>query len=342
MSDMTIPSSAHPLRRRLWKWGGLAAIFILTVSVANFFVPANEAITRAMLGHDFLAFYSAGAMARRGDFHDLYDLSAIKAAESATGRSAGMTVGFGPFWNPPFAAWMFAPFTYLPFSWALVGADGNGGADGLHHSSGPIRSGRGGLAKLGIDRPADADEQSAGGRLHAWAKYFSDAAAHLHRGDAVALSPGGAGRGAAGLLLYKPQHAAIISLALVVSLGWRSALGLACTTAALGAITLCTMPGRERLSAQAAANRFGHAGTERLCVGPSRDAQSLLAIAAAGDERRADALDDVDFVVDERVDRGRDAGAGGVAGGGGSVADRPADRHSRRGRAAADAVLLRL
>jgi hypothetical protein len=47
----------------------------------------------------------------------------------------------------------------------------------------------------------------------------------------------------AGLLLYKPQHAAIVGIALVLTLGWRAAAGLVTTSMALLALTIITMPG---------------------------------------------------------------------------------------------------
>ena len=115
-----ISSSTGIIRRRLWQGGGLVGCFILSLIVTNFFLPSEKAATREMIGHDFLPFYAAGSFARTGQFQNLYDLTAIKLREQAVEQSAGLAVGFGPWWNPPFAAWVFAPFSYLPFSTALI------------------------------------------------------------------------------------------------------------------------------------------------------------------------------------------------------------------------------
>ncbi len=47
----------------------------------------------------------------------------------------------------------------------------------------------------------------------------------------------------AGLLLFKPQLAAVVAFALGCSLGWRAILGLSITAGALLLSTACTMPG---------------------------------------------------------------------------------------------------
>ena len=74
-----------------------------------------------MLGHDFTAFYSAGHFAAIGQFDKLYDVQAIKDYEQETGRRAGLSLGdsYGPYWNPPFYAWVFAPLSALPYGQAL-------------------------------------------------------------------------------------------------------------------------------------------------------------------------------------------------------------------------------
>ena len=48
------------IRTILWAAGGLAAIPILTVLVANMFLSKDRAVTWDMLGHDFLRIYYGG------------------------------------------------------------------------------------------------------------------------------------------------------------------------------------------------------------------------------------------------------------------------------------------
>src|SRR5689334_10473649 len=108
-------------RRRLWLAGGALGLFLLTMVVGNAFVPRDKAVTRSMLGLDFMAFYTAGAFVREGRYRDMYNLDAVKAYEATLSRSAGLEVGssFGPWWNPPFYALVFEPLAALPYSKAL-------------------------------------------------------------------------------------------------------------------------------------------------------------------------------------------------------------------------------
>jgi hypothetical protein len=75
-----------------------------------------------MVGHDFLAFYTAGTFARLGKFDLLYDLGAVREAERSIARKNNLEIGksFGPFWNPPFYAWLFAPLSALSYERALT------------------------------------------------------------------------------------------------------------------------------------------------------------------------------------------------------------------------------
>lgn len=220
-------------------------MFLATLAVANCFLPANRALTSDMLGHDFLPFYCAGNLVRTGHYSQLYDLAAIKTAERAVRDSAGLTVGFGPWWNPPFAAWLFVPFSMLRFfpalfAWLAVSLAALIGSLIL-------------LARL-LPPPANWRTWGLIPLLVITSGPFVLAAGHAQNTFLTlfllsltvslwrkrrALAAGIV----AGLLLYKPQHAALVWLALAASLGWRAVAGLAMTTGTLIAITLATMPG---------------------------------------------------------------------------------------------------
>jgi alpha-1,2-mannosyltransferase len=119
-----LPSLLKPTstRNRLWQAGAALAIFILTMAIGNIFSPPGKAVTTDMLGLDFLPFYASGAMARTGRTDLLYDIPAVAAFEHETAKSVGLNLGdaFGPFWNPPFYAWVFAPLSMLPYRQALA------------------------------------------------------------------------------------------------------------------------------------------------------------------------------------------------------------------------------
>ena len=57
-----------------------------------------------------------------GHFHDLYDLYRTTQFDRKVAAAEGLNLGngFGPFWNPPFVAWMFAPLSTMLF----IDADG--------------------------------------------------------------------------------------------------------------------------------------------------------------------------------------------------------------------------
>ncbi|HEX4054312.1 MAG TPA: glycosyltransferase family 87 protein [Tepidisphaeraceae bacterium] len=113
-------ATRRSLRTRLWRVGGLLAVFMWTMFVVKC-VSGKDRLTWDKLGHDFLAFYYGGTCARTGHYEQLFDLSATRAFEQKIGRDAGMSLGssFGPWWNPPFAAWIFAPLSALPYLQAL-------------------------------------------------------------------------------------------------------------------------------------------------------------------------------------------------------------------------------
>jgi len=108
-------------RKRLWLSGGILGVFVLTLVVGNHFLERDRSVTREMLGHDFLAFYTAGSFVRGDRAHDLYNLNAVRDFEQSTAHAAGLEVGksFGPWWNPPFYALAFEPLAALPYGRAL-------------------------------------------------------------------------------------------------------------------------------------------------------------------------------------------------------------------------------
>ncbi len=85
--------------------------FMLILAIGNHFLPQSRSHTRQMLGHDFLVFYSGGTLARTGQYHKLYNMDTLRRMEHATGAASNLEMGngFGPWWNPPHAAWMFLP-----------------------------------------------------------------------------------------------------------------------------------------------------------------------------------------------------------------------------------------
>ncbi len=240
-------------RKRLWLAGAGLGLFLLTAVVGNGLIRPDRAVGRADLGHDFLAFYTAAAFVRDGRYHELYDLDAVRTAEQATARGAGVDLGtaFGPWWNPPFYALALAPLARLPYGVALdvwrwvnvaslVAAAVLLGrmvttreAPGVHPG---LRSAPLVLLLLATSMPF---VQAIGHAQNTCTSLLLlTATVTLWRAD----RPAWAGL-VGGLLFYKPQLAAVVAGVMAVDLGWAAVGGLALTGAALLLVTDVALPG---------------------------------------------------------------------------------------------------
>jgi len=199
-----------------------------------------------MVGHDFLAFYTAGTFVNAGRSHDLYDLELVNAFQHDLARRENLEIGqsFGPFWNPPFYAWVFAPLAHLPYHDALL----------IWETVNVACLVAAVLLLTRMLRPAPRSVTALVPLLVVISMPFIQAMTHgqntmvslllltvvvtlWRKGQAM---PAGV---AVGLLLYKPQLGAIVAAAVVVTMGWRAAVGLAITAGLLLAATVLTVPG---------------------------------------------------------------------------------------------------
>ena len=251
-----------PTRKRLWQLTTLLALVTLVFAAANTFQSEDRAVSRRMLGHDFLAFYTAGTFVREGRAADLYDLHQVAAYQQKVAADAGLEIAvnyetrkFGPWWNPPFYAWVFAPLTKLPYAkalaiWTALNLAAGAAAVML-------------LMKMLVPAWVDAD---ASGRPIDWrttglvpfalllSMPFIQAVSHGQNtlGSLLLLTLITAcwrnkrailAGGFCALLGYKPQLAAVVAVALVFGLGVRAVAGLAFVGSALVLITQITLPG---------------------------------------------------------------------------------------------------
>ncbi|HMB95758.1 MAG TPA: glycosyltransferase family 87 protein [Tepidisphaeraceae bacterium] len=257
-----------PLRKRLWQGGGAMLVLILTFTIGNLFISQDKSVTPRMLGHDFLAFYSAGTFARQGKFELLYDLGAVREVEHSVGRRNELEMGksFGPFWNPPFYAWIFAPLSALSYEnaliiWTWLNLTCLAVAILMLIKMLPAIIARPPSASsLAKDQPPAPVQFIRDWRNWALVPLlicvsmpFVQAISH---GQNTFMSlmlltfvvaawrkqmPIAAGL-ACGLLFYKPQLAAVVAAMLVLSLGARVCVGLGCAVGTLLLITARTMP----------------------------------------------------------------------------------------------------
>src|SRR5438034_10797130 len=120
-TPILISPAQRTLRRYRLAGVGLL-LFILTFVIGNFFLPPERRLTQSMVGHDFLAFYTAGTFLREGRPHDIYDLQKVKTFQHDLGERAHLQLGksYGPFWNPPFYACVVLPLAALPYDRARL------------------------------------------------------------------------------------------------------------------------------------------------------------------------------------------------------------------------------
>lgn len=230
---------------RLWRGGGLVAVFIVTLLIGNTLVSRERAVTWDMLGHDFLPFYYGGTCARTGHYEQLFDLPATKAFEYNVGHAAGLSLGnsFGPWWNPPFAAWLFAPLSALPFlsalhAWWTISAFCLAISFFLmcRMLSGGYKNQL--LVPFLILLAMPCFQTFCHGQNTFFSLLLLTATVCLWRSGRPVL----AGI-VCGLLFYKPQLGLVVAAVLCISQGRRAILGVCLTGTALVLINVFTMPG---------------------------------------------------------------------------------------------------
>jgi len=152
---------------------------------------------------------------------------------------------FGPFWNPPFYAWLFVPIAGLPFRTALV----IWWAFNLVCLSGAMillcrmLSEAGDWRVIGLVPAILLNSLPFHQALNHGQNTFGSL---LILAGTVMLWLRGRALWAGiccGLLFYKPQLGAIVSVVLVLSMGWRALVGVGITGLILLGVTLLSMPG---------------------------------------------------------------------------------------------------
>jgi hypothetical protein len=213
---------------------------------ANVFLHSSDSVSHRDLGLDFVAFYRAGMLVRNGGQNELYDLEQTRQFDRALANREQLPLGekFGPFLNPPFLAWMYAPLTMLGYEGALLAWT----VISLACSAAAVCL----LARM--IPSADWRDCALAPALVATSLPFLQTLGHaqnaclslLITSGAVTLwrmrRPFAAGL-IGGLLIYKPQLAAVILAAMVISMGWRSLAGSLTSIAVLCLINVITLPG---------------------------------------------------------------------------------------------------
>ena len=218
--------------------------FVVTAGLCLCFVtPGIEACRRAA-GHDFLAFYAAGTLARAGRFSALYELSTVRALEQDIAFTAGIDPGasVGPWWNPPIYAWVFAPLSGLPFGkalliWTGINLAAAAVAVCLLGRTMASRSDRVLTALLVLGSAPFLQSITHGQNSAISLLLVTIAALAWRAGRTFTASI------CLGLLMYKPQLAAVLAIVLILHRGWRAGAGLVYVGLVILLLTTATMPG---------------------------------------------------------------------------------------------------
>ena len=234
------------LRKRLWQAGFAVALFLVVLVIGNFFSPSDKSITRKSAGHDFLAFYTGGTFVRTGRAADLYNLDAVHTFQRDLVQREKLELPddvLGPFWNPPFLAWLFVPISALPYhtAWAVWFAFNIAcltTAVVLLARMVPGNWKSWGLVPLFVVASPPLVQALGHGQNTCVSLMLLVIAVTLWRSERF-LAAGIV----TGLLFYKPQLGAILALALIITAGWKPLCGLALTGFALLITTLLTLPG---------------------------------------------------------------------------------------------------
>jgi hypothetical protein len=245
-------ANPYPVRRRLWICGSLAAILVATIVLADATRRLSEPSTRWELGGDFVPAYAAGTLLREGRAAEMYEPQVVEQIERQIVSEANLEPlpFYGPYLNPPFFAAVFAPLSALPYRqaaivWLLFNLICAAGAIVLLCRMLPRDDGwrTWGLVPLLllISMPfiqALGHLQNTCLSLLLLCLIVSQWRQHPS-GSRAAIVAGAF----CGLLAYKPQLSAALSLVVVATLGWRAMLGLSATVGSLLALTIWKLPG---------------------------------------------------------------------------------------------------
>jgi hypothetical protein len=78
----------------------------------------NMDLAGQVIGTDYLQFYSAGVTIRQGQDANLYNFEYQSELEQSI---AGQGLqSFHAFITPPFLAWLYVPFTLIPYTWSFI------------------------------------------------------------------------------------------------------------------------------------------------------------------------------------------------------------------------------
>jgi hypothetical protein len=237
------------LCRRLWIGAGGVALFIATLAAGYAMLPKTGE-RAGSVGLDFIAFYTAGTFVDQGNSRQLYDLHAVGAFQHQLAHHLGADLGqaIGPWWNPPFYAWLFVPLAKLSYPaalrvWLAVNLLCVAGAVAilvrwLRAAGGDVGPAKWALIPVLVILSTPFLQSMTHGQSTGMSLLILTLAVGAWRKERAFV----AGL-VLGLLAYKPQLCAAVAGVMALSLGSRALLGLATTVTSLTLVNVLTLPG---------------------------------------------------------------------------------------------------
>jgi alpha-1,2-mannosyltransferase len=235
----------------------LVALLILTLFAADFVKQGRQPAAASGFGLDFIAFYRAGVLVHTGHADRLYDLQDTRDFDRSLAATQRLDLGsgYGAFLNPPFFAWIFAPLVTMGYwkalvAWLLINLSCFTGAavllcriipkqDDPDPNAEPFRDWRDWALVPALMAVSYPFMENIGHAQNTFISLLLMTWAVIAWRDGRALYAGIA----AGLLFYKPQLAAVILAAMVITLGWRALAGAFISIGSLLLINVLTLRG---------------------------------------------------------------------------------------------------
>jgi hypothetical protein len=245
------------MRAKLWKGWFLLALLIVTLLAADFVMPDKQPAAGSGFGLDFVAFYRAGVLVHSGQAGRLYDLKDTQDFDRSLAKKQKLDLGnsYGMFLNPPLFAWIFAPLSALGYgnaltAWLLINISCFVGAAVLlcriiprqydpDPNQEPFRDWRDWALVPALMAVSYPFMENIGHAQNTFISLLLMTCAVVAWRDGRAFYAGIA----VGILFYKPQLAAVILAALVVTLGWRALAGALISLGSLILLNVVTLPG---------------------------------------------------------------------------------------------------
>jgi hypothetical protein len=244
------------LRAKLWKGCFALALLVVSLLVANYLMPGKQTAAVSGFGLDFVAFYRAGVLVHNGHADKLYDLQDTRDFDRTLAKTQKLDLGnsYGAFLNPPFFAWIFAPVVVMGYwnslvAWLVINIACFAGAavllcrlipkrDDPDPNQEPFRDWRDWGLATALMIVSYPFMENIGHAQNTFISLLLVTCAVIAWRKGRAFYAGLA----IGVLFYKPQLAAVILAAMVVTLGWRALGGALVSAGSLLVLNFFTLP----------------------------------------------------------------------------------------------------